>query len=79
MLRKEKLISTKGVAYTSIGCQSNASKSSRNKAPKVRHPHKSKTIYAYSSFFSLKFTRGYFIAKKLLIFTLYFLRKEPIE
>lgn len=37
MLRKEKLFSTKGAMYTSIGCQPNVSKSSRNKAPKVRH------------------------------------------
>ncbi len=37
MLRKEKLFSTKGAVYTSIGCEPNVSKSSRNKAPKVRH------------------------------------------
>ena len=37
MLRKEKKFSTKGAVYTSIGCQPNVSKSSRNKAPKVRH------------------------------------------
>ena len=29
--------STKGAIYISIGCQPNVSKSSRNKAPKVRH------------------------------------------
>ena len=37
MLRKEKLFSTKGAVYISIGCQPNVSKSFRNKAPKVRH------------------------------------------
>ncbi len=37
MLRKEKIFSTKGAVYTSIGCQPNVSKSFRNKAPKARH------------------------------------------
>ena len=34
---QRKKISTKGAIYISIGCQPNVSKSSRNKAPKVRH------------------------------------------
>jgi len=37
MLRKVKLISTKGATYHSIGCKPNDFRKQDKKAPKVRH------------------------------------------